>query len=74
MLRDQVLNQLSAMKMWVNETPDPEIAEALFAEVDEGIDVVASMIDRLTEEQLNTWKLTYANAAAHVAYSRPAAA
>lgn len=65
MLRDQVLNQLSAMKMWVGETPDPDVVDDLFAEVDAGIDTVAVMIDRLTEEQLDTWKLTYANAAHH---------
>ncbi len=74
MLRDQVLNQLAAMKMWVSENPDPEMVEILFAEVDEAIDDLASLIDRLTEEQLNTWKLTYANAADHVAYVRTATA
>ena len=74
MLRDQVLNQLAAMKMWVSENPDPAMVEVLFAEVDEAIDELASLIDRLTEEQLNTWKLTYANAADHVAYVRTATA
>ena len=68
MLRDQVLNQLSAMKMWVGETPDPAVVDDLFAEVDAGIDAVAAMIDRLTEEQIDTWKLTYANAARHAEY------
>ena len=74
MLRDQVLNQLAAMKMWVAENPDPATVDALFREVDEAIDEVAGMIDRLTEEQLNTWKLTYANASNHVGYARAAAA
>ena len=74
MLRDQVLNQLAAMKMWVAENPDPATVEILFQEVDEAIDDVANMIDRLTEEQLNTWKLTYANASDHVDYVRTAVA
>ena len=74
MLRDQVLNQLAAMKMWVADNPDPATVDALFREVDEAIDEVAGMIDRLTEEQLNTWKLTYANASNHVGYARAAAA
>ena len=66
MLRDQVLNQLSAMKMWVSEKPDPETIRLLFADVDESIDEVAALIDRLTEEQLDTWRLTYANASVHM--------
>lgn len=74
MLRDQVLNQLAAMKMWVAENPDPETVDLLFTEVDEAIDELARLIDRLTEEQLNTWKLTYANAADHVAFARTAGA
>jgi hypothetical protein len=65
MLRDQVFNQLAAMRMWMAETPDPETAALLFAEVDGSIDEIASLIDRLSEEQLDTWKLTYANASAH---------
>ncbi len=68
MLRDQVLNQLAAMKMCVSENPDPGMIEILFSEVDGAIDEIAGLVDRLTEEQLNTWKLTYANAADHVAY------
>ncbi len=66
MLRDQVLNQLAAMKMWVSEQPDPETIRLLFADVDESIDEVAALIDRLTEEQLDTWRLTYANASVHM--------
>lgn len=66
MLRDQVLNQLAAMKMWVSEKPDPETMRLLFADVDESIDEVAALIDRLTEEQLDTWRLTYANASVHM--------
>ncbi len=66
MLRDQVLNQLAAMKMWVSERPDPETIRLLFADVDESIDEVAALIDRLTEEQLDTWRLTYANASVHM--------
>ena len=74
MLRDQVLNQLAAMKMWVAENPDPETVDLLFTEVNEAIDELTRLIDRLTEEQLNTWKLTYANAADHVAFARTAGA
>lgn len=69
MLRDQVLNQLAAMKMWVSEKPDPETIRLLFADVDESIDEVAALIDRLTEEQLDTWRLTYANASVHMEQS-----
>ncbi len=72
MLRDQVLNQLAAMKMWVAENPDPETVAVLFNEVDEAIDDLARLIDRLSEEQLNTWKLTYANASDHVAFTQHA--
>ena len=69
MLRDQVLNQLAAMKMWVSEKPDPETIRLLFADVDESIDEVAALIDRLTEEQLDTWRLTYANASVHMEHA-----
>ncbi len=65
MLRDQVFNQLAAMRMWMSETPDPQTAALLFAEVDGSIDEITALIDRLSEEQLDTWKLTYANASAH---------
>lgn len=74
MLRDQVLNQLSAMKMWVAESPDPATVAVLLADVDESIDEIAAMIDRLTEAQLDTWKLTYANAADHVGFGSPVGA
>ncbi len=73
MLRDQVLNQLAAVKMCLSN-PDPGMVEILFSEVDDAIDEIAGLVDRLTEEQLNTWKLTYANAADHVAYVRTAVA
>lgn len=66
MLRDQVLNQLAAMKMWVAENPEPEVIALFCVEIDEAIDGVADLINGLSEEQLNTWKLTYANASVHV--------
>ena len=66
MLRDQVLNQLSAVKMWVAEPPDPATADLLVEEVNASVDSIALLIDQLSEDQLDTWKLTYANAADHI--------
>ena len=69
MLRDQILNQLSAVKLWTSEPPDPASAEVLFEELNESVDSIARLIDQLSERQLDTWKLTYANAADHIAMS-----
>ena len=66
MLRDQVLNQLATIKMWMSEKPDSRDLATLFEEVDASIDEIAEAIDHLSEQQLNTWKLTYANAADHI--------
>ena len=66
MLTDQVLNQLAAMKLWMAEDPDPEALGVIFEETDASIDRVAEMINGLSEEQLDTWRLTYANAIDHV--------
>ena len=66
MLTDQVLNQLAAMKLWMAEDPDPEALGLIFEETDASIDRVAEMINGLSEEQLDTWRLTYANAMDHV--------
>ena len=66
MLTDQVLNQLAAMKMWMAEDPDPEALGIIFEETDASIDRVAEMINGLSEEQLDTWRLTYSNVADHV--------
>ena len=66
MLTDQVLNQLAAMKMWMAEDPDPEALGIIFEETDASIDRVAEMINGLSEEQLDTWRLTYANVADHI--------
>ena len=66
MLRDQVLNQLSAVKLWIAEPPDPGSVEILFEELNASVDGIAQLIDQLSERQLDTWKLTYANAADHI--------
>lgn len=66
MLRDQVLNQLASMKLWLAEAPDPQHVELLVSEVGQSIDEIAELIDQLSEQQLDTWKLTYANAAKHI--------
>ena len=66
MLTDQVLNQLAAMKMWMAEDPDPEALGLIFEETDASIDRVAEMINGLSEQQLDTWRLTYANVADHI--------
>jgi hypothetical protein len=69
MLADQVLNQLAAVKMWMAEAPDPETMDLVLREADESVDRVADMIAGLSEEQLDTWRLTYANVADHITYS-----
>ena len=69
MLADQVLNQLAAVKMWMAEPPDPEIVSVVTQETDEAIDRIAILINELSEEQLDTWRLAYANVADHVAFS-----
>lgn len=63
MLTDQVLNQLAAMKMWVAERPDPRELELVFEETDASIDQVAAMVEGLSEDRLDTWRLQYANVA-----------
>ena len=69
MLTDQVINQLAAVRMWLAEDPDPQSLALLLSETDASIDRVAAMINGLSEEQLDTWRLTYANVADHVAFS-----
>lgn len=69
MLADQVLNQLAAVKMWMAEAPDPETIEVILREADESVDRVVDLISGLSEEQLDTWRLSYANVADHIAYS-----
>lgn len=69
MLTDQVLNQIAAVKMWMAEAPDPEALSLILEETDASLDRVAEMISGLSEAQLDTWRLAYANVADHVAYS-----
>ena len=69
MLTDQVLNQLAAVRMWMAEDPDPATLALILAETDASIGHVADLIHGLSEEQLDTWRLTYANVADHVAFS-----
>ncbi len=69
MLTDQVLNQLAAVRMWMAEDPDPETLAMILSETDDSIDRVADMITGLSEEQLDTWRLAYANIADHVVFS-----
>lgn len=74
MLMDQVLNQLAAMRMWMAEGDDPEALEIMFHETSESIDRVATMINGLSEAQLDTWRLTYANVADSVIFPEAATA
>ena len=69
MLADQVGNQLAAVKMWMAEAPDPETLDLVLHEADESVDRVVDLIAGLSEEQLDTWRLTYANVADHITYS-----
>lgn len=69
MLSDQVLNQLAAVRMWMAEDIDPESLELILNETDASIDRVTELINGLSEEQLDTWRLTYANVADHVTFS-----
>ena len=66
MLRDQILNQLATIKLWLAEKPDGRSVARLFEEIDTSIDEIATAIDQLSEQQLDTWKLAYANAADHI--------
>ena len=59
MLRDKVLNGLATMEMWATE--DSLSCEQRTAELRASIEEVAEMINGLSEEQLNTWKLIYAS-------------
>lgn len=47
MLRDQVLNQLATIKVWLAEKPDGESVTRLFEEIDTSIDEIATAIDQL---------------------------
>lgn len=73
MLADQVLNQLSVMKMWMPDGDEKAAFEYHFAEISDSIDSVATMVDELSEERVRMWQKTYANASEHIAF-RPAAA
>lgn len=68
MLVDQVLNQLAAIKMWMTEGRDPAALDLMFREMSASVDQVTRLINGLSEAQLDTWKLTYANVAEHVAF------
>ncbi len=65
MLTDRVLNPLATIKVWVSMTSDsPQLAGSV-ADLDASIDEVAEMVKTLSEEQLDTWQLRYANSDAH---------
>lgn len=65
MLQDRILNQLTSIKVWISMTSDAEPMQGLFDDVDSSIDEVADMVADLSEEQLDTWQLRYANSEAH---------
>ncbi|WP_412069433.1 hypothetical protein [Rubrivirga sp. IMCC43871] len=65
MLQDRVLNQLAAIKMCALSTAGDPRLTAIVDDVDRTIDEVAEMVSGLSEEQLNTWQLRYANSDAH---------
>ena len=66
MLQDRVLNQLASIKVWLSMTSDSSALRDLFDDVDTSIDEVATMVSDLSEEQLDTWQLHYANSEAHL--------
>jgi hypothetical protein len=65
MLQDRILNQLTSIKVWISMTSDAGPMQGLFDDVDTSIDEVADMVADLSEEQLDTWQLRYANSDAH---------
>ncbi|WP_420456222.1 hypothetical protein [Rubrivirga sp.] len=65
MLTDRVLNQLSTLKVWAAMTSDSGQLAGIVSEVDATIDEVTEMVTGLSEEQLDTWQLRYANSDAH---------
>ncbi len=65
MLQDRVLNQLTSIKVWIAMTSEAEALNGMFDDVDASIDEVAAMVTDLSEEQLDTWQLRYANSDAH---------
>ena len=65
MLQDRILNQLTSIKVWIAMTSQPDALNGLFEDVDASIDEVAGMVSDLSEEQLDTWQLRYANSDAH---------
>ena len=69
MLTDQVLNQLAAVRMWMAEDADPDTMAMVLNETDDSLDRVSDLITGLSEEQLDTWRLTYANMPDHVVFS-----
>lgn len=65
MLQDRVLNQLAAIKMCATSTAGDHDLAHIVDDVDRSIDEVAEMVAGLSEEQLDTWQLRYANSDAH---------
>lgn len=65
MLQDRILNQLTSIKVWIAMTFGAGPLVGMFEDVDASIDEVANMVAELSEEQLDTWRLHYANSDAH---------
>ena len=67
MLRDRVLNQLAVVR--VRAAVDGRAAGLGTAldDINDAVDDIHRLIDDLSEAELDTWRLTYANAANHIA-------
>jgi hypothetical protein len=73
MLRDRVLNQLAVMRVRAAvEGQGPGLNDVL-DDINDAVDQVHRMIDDLSEAELDTWRLTYANAVDHIGLSPPEA-
>jgi hypothetical protein len=73
MLRDRVLNQLAVMRVRAAvEGQGPGLNDVL-NDINDAVDQVHRMIDDLSEAELDTWRLTYANAVDHISLSPPEA-
>ena len=71
MLQDRLVNQITALRVWATMSAPSSALSEVFESVDESIEEVIALIDGLSEEQLDTWQLRYAQSDIH--RYRPAA-
>ena len=66
MLRDRVLNQLAVVRVRAAVDGRATGLGTALDDINDAVDDIHRLIDDLSESELDTWRLTYANAADHI--------